>query len=549
LADGADIALLETQYDPDRHARACHEIAQRLLHDRGGVSPEELKLIVARSYQLSSVPRNSEILAVVSAEERVKLRQMLQLKRVRSISGVHVIGVMSSPHQCPHGRCAYCPQENDAPTSYTGYEPAAMRAKQNNFDPYAQLSSRLVQLGAIGHRTSKVEIVVQGGTFLARPQAYQQYFMKRCLDALNESESISLDEAKSKAWSSTIRNVGITFETRPDWARAEHVDLMLSYGATRVEIGVQTLDENVLRLVERGHSVADVIKSFQIAKDAGLKIVAHMMPGLPGSTSQQDLNGFKRLVSDPDFRPDMLKIYPCLVVHGTKAHDWWQNGTYSPLDVEAAVQLIADIKEFIPPWMRIMRVQREIPARLILAGPDKGNLRERALTALKKDGRRCRCIRCREAGHRRAKEKVEPEPEDIMLIRRYYESSDGTEIFLSKEDPKTDTLIAYLRLRIPSPSAHRSEINSEKSSIVRELHVYGPAVPVGERDAAAWQHKGYGISLLKEAEQISMDEYDVKKILVLSALGTREYYSRVGYTQDGPYMGKRCSGSGDSHRF
>jgi elongator complex protein 3 len=245
----------------------------------------------------------------------------------------------------------------------------------------------------------------------------------------------------------------------------------------------------------------------------------------------------------------MLKIYPCLVVRGTKAHDWWRSGTYVPLDVEGAVDLIAGVKEFIPPWMRIMRVQREIPARLILAGPNKGNLRECALTVLREDGRRCRCIRCREAGHRRIKEKVEPHPDDIMLARTYYESSGGTEIFLSKEDPKTDTLIAYLRLRIPSPSAHRFEISSHRSSIVRELHVYGPAVPVGERDEGAWQHKGYGISLLKEAERISAEEYDVKKILVLSALGTREYYSRVGYTQDGPYMGKYCASSGDSHRF
>jgi elongator complex protein 3 len=531
--------LLDAQYMSERQRQACQEIARRLLLDRTGAErSEELKLIVARRYRLPSVPRNSDILAVVLEEERRTLRAKLQLKRVRSISGVHVIGVMSAPQQCPHGRCAYCPQEDDAPTSYTGYEPAAMRAKQNNFDPYAQLSSRLAQLQAIGHRASKVEIVVQGGTFLARPLAYQQHFMKRCLDALNGSESFSLQEAKTKAWSGSVRNVGLTFETRPDWARAEHVDLMLSYGATRVEIGVQTLDDSVLRLVERGHSVIDVVRSFQIAKDAGLKIVAHMMPGLPGSTPQQDLNGFKRLVTDADLRPDMLKIYPCLVVRGTKVHDWWQNGAYVPLDVQSAETLIASVKEFIPPWMRIMRVQREIPARLILAGPNKGNLRERALARMREKGRRCRCIRCREVGHRRMKENVEPEPKDVRFIRTYYESSGGTEIFLSEEDSKTDTLIAYLRLRIPSPSAHRIEISSDRSSIVRELHVYGPAVPVGEHDDTAWQHKGRGISLLNEAERLSAQEYDVRKILVLSALGTKEYYSRAGYTQDGPYMSK-----------
>ena len=532
--------LLDTQYRSERQQQACQEIARKLLLDTtGSENPEELKLTVARRYLLPGIPRNSDILDAVSAEQRRALRERLQLKRVRSVSGVHVIGVMSAPDHCPHGRCAYCPQENDAPTSYTGYEPAAMRAKQNNFDPYDQLSSRLAQLRAIGHRASKVEVVVQGGTFLARPIEYQQHFMKRCLDALNGSESVSLDEAKAKAWSSSVRNVGLTFETRPDWARAEHVDLMLSHGATRVEIGVQTLNDSVLQLVERGHSVKDVAKSFQIVKDAGLKIVAHMMPGLPGSTSEQDLDGFKRLVSDPVFRPDMLKIYPCLVVRGTKVYDWWRNGAYTPLDAERAAALIASVKEFIPPWMRIMRIQREIPARLILAGPNKGNLRERAVALLRESGRRCRCIRCREVGHRRMKENIEPDPEDVMLVRTHYESSAGTEVFLSKEDPKTDTLVAYLRLRIPSASAHRVEIRSKPASVVRELHVCGPAVPVGEHDAASWQHKGHGASLLKEAERLSTEEYDAVKILVLSALGTREYYSRAGYEQDGPYMSKR----------
>lgn len=532
--------MLEAQYESQRQWQACREIVRRLLFDpRGAESAEQIKLALARKYRLGSVPRNSDILAAASAEERRALLKQLQLKRVRSISGVHVIGVMAAPQQCPHGRCAYCPQEHDAPTSYTGYEPAAMRAKQNNFDPYAQLSSRLAQLQAIGHRTSKVEIVVQGGTFLARPVPYQQHFVKRCMDALSGGESCSLEEAKAKAESSKIRNVGLTFETRPDWGRARHVDLMLSYGATRVEIGVQSLDDDVLELVERGHLTQEVIESFQVVKDAGLKVVAHMMPGLPGSTPAGDFEGFKRLVSDPKLRPDMLKIYPCLVVRGTKIFDWWKNGAYQPLDAEGAAAFIANVKEFIPPWMRIMRVQREIPASLIIAGPNKGNLRERALALLAEKGKRCRCIRCREVGHRMMKDNMEPVPEEVRLIRTYYESSAGTEVFLSKEDPKTDTLIAYLRLRIPSSSAHRVEVNSERSSIVRELHVYGPSVPIGEYDRDSWQHKGHGASLLKEAERLSTEEYDMRKILVLSALGTKEYYSRVGYTRDGPYMSKR----------
>ena len=534
--------MLDTQYESERQRQACQEIARRLLFDQTRTSAtEEIKLAVAKRYCLSSIPRNSDILATARAEQRQALSEKLRLKRVRSISGVHVIGVMAAPQQCPHGRCAYCPQEDDAPTSYTGYEPAAMRARQNNFDPYAQLTSRLVQLRTIGHRTSKVEIVIQGGTFLANPLTYQQHFVKRCVDALNGSESPSLAEAKARAEYGKIRNVGLTFETRPDWARKSHVDLMLIYGATRVEIGIQTLDDEILRLVQRGHTTQDVVESFRVVKDAGLKVVAHMMPGLPGSTPEGDLEGFKRLVSDPEFRPDMLKIYPCLVVRGTRVFEWWKDGAYAPPDTEDAAALIARVKEFIPPWMRIMRVQREIPARLILAGPNKGDLRERALGLLEEKGRRCRCIRCREVGHRRMKDNVEPFIEQVSLIRTIYESSAGSEIFLSEEDPTTDTLIGYLRLRIPSEYAHRTEITSASSSIVRELHVYGPVVPIGEHDRNAWQHKGYGISLLREAERLSKEEYDVRKIVVLSALGTKEYYMRAGYRRDGPYVSKHLN--------
>jgi elongator complex protein 3 len=531
--------LPDTQQEAPRKQQACVEIVRRLLLDQDEAeSSEQIKLTVSRGYCLDSIPRNSDILATASAEERRVLRERLQLKHVRSISGVNVIGVMASPEQCPHGRCAYCPQETDAPTSYTGYEPAAMRAKQNDFDPYAQITSRLVQLQAIGHRTSKVELVIQGGTFLARPLTYQQHFIKQCLDALSGNESPSLDQARIEAASSKIRNVGLTFETRPDWARERHVDLMLSYGATRVEIGVQALDDGVLKLVGRGHSTQDVMESFRIVKDAGLKLVAHMMPGLPGSTPEMDLEGFRKLVSDSPFRPDMLKIYPCLVVRGTQVFDWWRRGEYSPLDAEGAATLIARVKEFIPSWLRIMRVQREIPARLILAGPNKGNLRELALARLAKQGKRCRCIRCREVGHRRMKDNVEPLSEEVRLIRTCYESSGGTEIFLSKEDLTTDTLVAYLRLRIPSHSADRTEVSSEPSSIVRELHVYGPVVPIGEHDPDSWQHKGHGSSLLNEAERLSKEDFDIRKILVLSALGTKEYYARAGYRRDGPYMSK-----------
>jgi elongator complex protein 3 len=235
----------------------------------------------------------------------------------------------------------------------------------------------------------------------------------------------------------------------------------------------------------------------------------------------------------------MLKIYPCLVVRGTKVYDWWKNGEYKPLTTRDAVELVAKVKESVPSWMRIMRVQREIPARLIEAGPNKGNLRELALASLAEKGKHCRCIRCREVGHHGLKESPNGVRTAFDLVTTRYVSSGGIEIFLSKEDQVSDTLVGYLRLRIPSSSAHRAELTVEPASIVRELHVYGPAIPIGEHDRDWWQHKGHGLSLLCEAERISREEYSIRKILVLSAIGTREYYARNGYKRDGPYMSKQ----------
>lgn len=426
--------------------------------------------------------------------------------------------------------------ERNVPLSYTGREPAAMRARQHAYDPHDQIAARLEQLRAIGHNPSKVELIIQGGTFPAAPFEYQANFVKRCLDAVNGVDAQSLDHAKQIAESSHIRNVGLTIETKPDWAKQPHADLMLQLGATRVEIGVQTIDDHVYELVNRGHTVDDVRESFRIMKDAAFKIVAHMMPGLPGMNFAKDLEAFRTLLQDPDFRPDMMKIYPCLVLRGTKVYDWWQRGDYLPYSTEQAAELIAQVKEFVPSWLRIMRVQREIPAELIVAGPDKGNLRELALRRLKERGKRCRCIRCREVGHRSMKERLAPNAPTIVGER--YEASNGSEVFISVEDVVQDILIGYLRLRIPSEMAHRPEIQGKRAGLVREVHVYGPAVPVGVSDARAWQHKGVGARLLAEAERIAGEEYDCRKIVVISALGTKQYYGRFGYRHDGPYVSK-----------
>jgi elongator complex protein 3 len=482
------------------------------------------------------MPRNSDILSVLPPELREKFSENLRIKKVRSVSGINVIGVMSSPRGCPHGRCVFCPMEKGFPMSYTSGEPAAMRGLQSGYDPFLQITSRIQQLKTIGHEPSKVELVIQGGTFLAAPYDYQEEFVKRCLDAINNFKSSTLDEAKVRAETSKIRNVGLTIETKPDWCKGSHIDRMLRFGCTRVEIGVQIIDDAIYTLTNRGHSVEDVVESFQIARDAGFKIVAHMMPGLPGSNFQKDLASFKTLFSDPRFRPDMMKIYPCLVMEGTELFEWWKRGDYKAFETEEAVELIVRVKEVVPPWVRIMRVHREFPVQLIKAGVKNGNLRELALRRLEERGKRCQCIRCREIGHRTLKENIAVDAEGVRMVYRGYEASGGKELFISVEEPVADALVGYIRLRMPSENSTREEIDSS-TALVRELHVYGPEVPVGRHHLGSWQHIGFGRKLLAEAETKAR-ELGANKVLVLSALGTKEYYRREGYHSRGPYMCK-----------
>ncbi len=500
-----------------------------------------VKMRVAAKYRLAKIPSNPEIIAALKPNEKRKLLPVLRRKATRTVSGVTVVAVMTMPYPCPQQEpCAYCHggPPFGVPQSYTGLEPAAMRGLQNAFDPYLQVKSRIEQLGAIGHRVDKVELIIMGGTFPATPEAYQQWFVKRCLDALSGVDSVSLEEAKQKAETSPIRNVGITVETRPDWAKEEHVNSMLNMGVTRVELGVQNPSDEIYRLVGRKHTVRDAVEATRIMKDAGLKIVYHMMPGLPGSNIEKDMKAFKEIFTNPAFKPDMIKIYPCLVLKDTKAYEWYVRGEYRPYTDEEAARLIVEVKKMVPPWIRIMRVQRDIPAPLIVAGVKRSNLRQLVQQKLKEQGLRCRCIRCREVGHRLLTDSVKPDPEKVKILTTYYEASEGREIFISAEDTKNDVLIGYLRLRIPSEKAHRPEIKAELCSIIRELHVYGPLVPVGTHMPKAWQHKGYGAVLLSEAERITRQEYGFKKILVISALGTKQYYKRFGYTYYGPYMSK-----------
>lgn len=518
---------------------AIRVIAERILAHQPKTLEEinRIKLEVCREHHLTWIPGNAEIIASLPEEEAGRLIPILKRKRIRAASGVIVVAVMTEPRGCPHGRCAYCPggPEEGVPQSYTGHEPAAMRGIQNQYDPYRQVVSRISQLRRIGHEVDKVDLIIMGGTFPASPVEYQEWFVKRCLDAITGGDSEDLLQAKRLAENSRIRNVGITVETRPDTITERSVDLMLGLGVTRVELGVQNIYDDIYQLVGRGHTVEDVIKATGLLKDSGLKVCYHMMPGLPGSSWDRDIEAFRTIFTDPRFKPDMLKIYPTLVLKGTKLYEWWASGDYDPLSTEEAVELIAKVKQMVPPWIRIMRIQRDIPSNLVEAGVNRSNLRQLVKERLRELGEHCRCIRCREAGHRRLG--GERGGGEVNLHCLSYEASGGIENFISVEDDREDALIGFIRLRIPSENAYRPEIMD--SAIVRELHVYGRMTPVGRRVEDAWQHRGWGRTLLSEAERISKERYDMKKLVVLSALGTKEYYKKLGYYPDGVYMSKR----------
>ena len=484
-----------------------------------------LKASLCKRHGLSRVPTNHELLAQVPEEDRDIVEPLLRNKPVRTISGVAPVAVMTSPSDCPHGRCTYCPGGvvNDSPQSYTGREPAALRAAMNEFDPYRQTSSRLEQLRAIGHRTDKVDLIVMGGTFTSRPEEYQEWFVKRCFDAMNCSDSDDLGAAHALNETARSRCVGLTVETRPDWFGAHQIQGSLRLGATKVEMGVQILDDAVLDGVRRGHRVSEVVEATRRAKDAGLKVCYHMMPGLPGSTREGDLDSFRRLFEDPRFRPDMLKIYPTLVVKGTELYELWAKGGYVPLSEEEGVPLVAEMKSMVPPWVRILRIQRDIPAGLIEAGIRKGHLRELVAERMTSEGRRCACIRCREVGHR----EVAASGDEPTLKTIAYDASGGREVFLSFE--RDGALVGYARLRFPGDDG--------EAALVRELHVYGPMVPIDADPGAEWQHRGYGERLLAECERLAIED-GRSMVRVTSGVGVRGYYRSLGYAPQGPYMAK-----------
>ncbi len=481
---------------------------------------DRIKRDECRRYGIGSMLKNPELIGAFPPGTLTReLHELLLKKPSRTLSGVTPVAVMIRPQGSCRWGCAYCPFTGLAAKSYTGFEPAALRGRQYGFDPFLQASSRVRQFEGGGHPADKCEVIVMGGTFLETDAAYKRDFIKGIYDGLNGFRSASLEEAIAANERAKHRAIGLTIETRPDVC-VGHIGEMLSYGATRVELGVQHPDDEIYRLINRGHLVKEVVESTAALKDAAFKVLYHIMPGLPGSGKEKDVSSVRRIFEDGRLRPDMLKIYPTLVMKGTALHSMMERGEYSPYSAEEAADVISEFYRHIPGYVRVMRIQRDIPAGRIESGVKKSNLRELVDAKIKEKGIKPMEIRSREIGLRGGAKG------GLEMRTLEYDASGGKEVFLSFEDEE-DLIAGFLRLRLAGADAPRA--------FVRELHVYGSEVPLDGEGKV--QHRGLGTRLLKEAERVAK-ERGMGWLGIISGVGVREYYRKRGYLPDGQYMGR-----------
>ncbi|OIO51579.1 tRNA uridine(34) 5-carboxymethylaminomethyl modification radical SAM/GNAT enzyme Elp3 [Candidatus Uhrbacteria bacterium CG_4_10_14_0_8_um_filter_58_22] len=470
-----------------------------------------------------------------------RIERMLVKARVRSLSGVAVVTVLTKPYHCP-GRCIYCPSEARMPKSYLSNEPAAMRALTYRFDPYNQVIGRLRALTDNGHPTDKIELIVKGGTWSAHRWDYRREFVRRCFDACNDFTAhrrrTSSDLATSQRRNETAgqRIVGLTLETRPDFITPPEIVRLRELGCTRIELGVQTTDDKILTDCRRGHDSSAVIRATALLRDAGFKVDYHLMPQLPGATPESDLRMLRGVFSSPDYRPDMIKIYPCAVLKTAELYDWWKSGRYRPYSDAGLLETLIAIKKELPHYCRVSRVIRDIPSPSIVAGNSVTSLRQVVEKEMKTRGLACRCLRCREIG------RVAQSDPDILsakptLFDDIYEASGGTEHFLSFEDPERRAVFAFCRLRLPGNVSDQHNLPPEirGAALLRELHTYGHLVPIDGHSPKSAQHHGHGRRLMDEAEQLARQS-GFKRMAVISGVGVRAYYRKLGYRRRGTYM-------------
>jgi elongator complex protein 3 len=554
--------------------KLCEEIQKSTKKDKNSIF--KLKINLCKQLGIINIPTDIQILISAKEEQLPLLQNLLQTKPSRSISGVTPVAIMTSPHPCPHGKCSMCPGGidslyGDVPQSYTGAEPATMRGIRANYDPYIQIFNRLEQYVVLGHPIDKVDLIIMGGTFPARDPTYQNEFITYSYKAMNDFSDLffkngeldldtfkeffqlpgdigteqrtkeihkkilslkstsTLSKEKLRNETSTIRCIGMTIETRPDQASLEQANLMLEQGCTRIELGIQSVYDKALEKINRGHDAECSIQTIRRLKDLGFKLNFHIMPGIPGVSVEEDIAAFRILFSDSSYRPDMLKIYPLMVMPNTKLHEDFKQGKFQPLSTKKAAEIIAQAFKYIPKYCRVMRVQRDIPSYRIEAGVDKTNLRQYVDQELKTQNIIPQDIRARESGRK------ESNINNAQIEILEYDASQGKEFFISYEEKETNTLFGFCRLRFPSQQL-REEI-TPTTSIIRELHVYGESTSLGKDNPTSSQHKGIGKKLLQKAEEITK-QHNYNKIIVISGIGVREYYRKQGYSNDGPYVSK-----------
>jgi elongator complex protein 3 len=472
------------------------------------------------------------------------LEVILIKKQIRTISGVAPIAIFTKPYRCP-GNCYFCPTQKDIPKSYLDNEPAVMRAIRNDYHPIKQVWDRLEALKLEGHSIDKLELIIMGGSFSNYPESYKNEFIKKVYWAANNYQkgisklkikdfdnSLSLEQIQKDNQSAKFRIIGLSVETRPDLISRDEIRLWRKLGVTRVELGVQILDKKILAKNNRGHGVKVIAETTRLLKDNGFKVIYHLMPGLPGSDSNKDIESFKKVFNNNRYKPDQIKIYPCVVTKGAKIYDWYKNGKFKPYSSNQLKKLLIKIKLMTPFWVRIIRVIRDIPSQSIEAGNKINNLRQIVNQEMAKKNLSCNCIRCREIKGNRKDQK-------LKLFKISYKASGGREIFLSIENKEKSNLYGILRLRLPDKNNKAIFDCLKGSALIRELHVYGPSLEINKRDKVKSQHQGIGKQLMEEAEKIVKRKNNFSSISVISGVGVRGYYQKLGYKLKDSYMVKK----------
>ncbi|PIR06146.1 MAG: tRNA uridine(34) 5-carboxymethylaminomethyl modification radical SAM/GNAT enzyme Elp3 [Candidatus Komeilibacteria bacterium CG11_big_fil_rev_8_21_14_0_20_36_20] len=468
-----------------------------------------------------------------------RFSQLLTKRAVRTLSGVSVITVLTKPFKCP-GQCIYCPDEPQMPKSYLSNEPAAARAKMNLFDPIRQINMRIQALENNGHQVDKLELLILGGTWSAYTTSYQEKFIRDCFYAVNtktqknKRQPFSLEKEQKINETAKYKIIGLTIETRPDFITEKEIKKLRRYGCTRVQLGVQHTDNQILKKIKRGHTLKQSIQATKLLKQTGFKVDHHYMPDLPGSTPQKDLKMFQYVFSSPDLQPDQIKIYPCIVSPYSQLYQLYQQKKHQPYSEKKLLNLLLKIKLITPPYVRINRLIRDIPKENIVAGNKITNLRQLLQKELKKKDKKCQCLRCRE---------VRSDTKNInkaILVKKEYSASDGQEIFLSYESSDSQIVYAFLRLRFNNNSTKNIFPELKNASIVRELHVYGQMIPTDLKEEAVYQtqHLGIGKKLMQEAEKLTKQN-GLNKIAVIAGIGVRNYYRKLGYKLEDTYLTKK----------